>query len=94
MKGQRLHLIVSGRVQGVGFRYFTYITGSNLNLHGWVRNRSNGDVEILAEGPDNILEAFIQLIKKGPEMAHVTDVELEWSEAHQDLPPFTIRSTR
>ena len=93
MEGKRLHLIVSGRVQGVGFRYFTYITGSSLNLHGWVRNRSNGDVEILVEGPSNILEAFIQVIKKGPEMAHVTDVELEWSEAHQDLPPFTIRST-
>jgi acylphosphatase len=94
MEEKRLHLTVSGRVQGVGFRYFTYITGTNLHLHGWVRNRSNGDVEILAEGPRNHLDSLIQEIKKGPDMAHVINLDLEWSNPQEDLPPFTIRSTR
>jgi len=94
MEDKRLHLIISGRVQGVGFRYFTYMTGINLHLRGWVRNRTNGDVEVLAEGPRETLDTFIQVVKKGPELAQVINLDLKWSEAQEDLPPFTIISTK
>lgn len=94
MPDQRLHVLVSGRVQGVGFRYFSYISGVNLNLTGWVRNRINGDVEILAEGPRDQLDILLSTVSKGPEMAHVSEVMVEWGDPRSDLPPFTILDTR
>jgi acylphosphatase len=94
MLDQRLQVLVSGRVQGVGFRYFSYMTGVNLNLTGWVRNRINGDVEILAEGPRSQLDLLLSIVSKGPDLAHVTEVVVEWGEPQGDLPPFTILDTR
>ena len=85
-----MHVDVKGYVQGVGFRFFVYNYGLNLGLHGWVRNRFNGQVEVLAEGPRNVLEAFLEKIKEGPQMAQVDDVEIEWRTASGDLPEFTI----
>ena len=90
----RFHAYVSGIVQGVGFRYYVYEVGIYLHLKGWVRNRINGDVEILAEGPKDKLELLIQEIRKGPELAHVDDVHIEWLDAAGDLPPFTITYTK
>ena len=94
MEERRVHLTVKGRVQGVGFRYFSYMTGIDLQLKGWVRNRANGDVEILAQGPNEKVYALIRAIRKGPEMAVVTDVDVEWVEIEKDLPPFTILHTK
>lgn len=94
MADKRLHMTVSGRVQGVGFRYFTYMTGVNLHLHGWVRNRINGDVEVLAEGPHETLTELIRAVRKGPDMAQVINVELEWDEPQGNQPPFTILNTK
>jgi len=94
MEEKRLHLTISGRVQGVGFRYFTYMTGVNLQLHGWVRNRINGDVEVLAEGPHDKLTELIRAVRKGPDMAHVENVDLEWGETQGNQPPFTILNTK
>lgn len=93
MQENRLHLLIKGRVQGVGFRYFSYMTGLNLLLRGWVRNRANGDVEILAEGPREKLLLLIREVRKGPDMAHVTDIDIEWDEVQGDLPRFTILNT-
>lgn len=89
----RLHLLVKGRVQGVGFRYFTYQTGLNLLLRGWVRNRINGDVEILAEGPRKRLDLLIREVRKGPPVAEIIDLDISWDEPSGDLPPFTILNT-
>ena len=93
MEEQRMHLVISGRVQGVGFRYFTYMAGTNLHLSGWVRNRADGNVEVLAEGSRDKLNTFIRVVRSGPEMAVVIDVDIEWSRAKGDLPPFTILAT-
>lgn len=93
MQENRLHLLVKGRVQGVGFRYFSYMAGVDHQLNGWVRNRINGDVEILAEGSRDKLDSFLKVIRQGPEMAQVIDVDIQWDEVKGDLPPFTIRST-
>lgn len=92
--GNRLHLLVKGRVQGVGFRFFVYQTGLNLLLRGWVRNIINGDVEILAEGPRKKLNLLIREVRKGPRMAEIIDIDLSWDEPVGDLPPFTILNTK
>jgi acylphosphatase len=62
---------VTGRVQGVGFRYFVFTEASRLQLNGWVRNEWDGSVSGLAEGPDELLQIFCSLLQKGPSMAWV-----------------------
>lgn len=86
----RMHVFVKGIVQGVGFRFFVFQYGVNLNLKGWVRNRYNGQVEVMAEGRKDILEVFLEKIKEGPQMAQVENVELDWYTPTGELPEFTI----
>jgi acylphosphatase len=74
----RVHVLVSGIVQGVGFRYFVYHKAIDLDLAGYVRNLFSGDVEIEAEGDRSLVEEFIEQVKAGPRAAHVTDVKIEW----------------
>ncbi len=90
---ERLHLIVEGNVQGVGFRFFIYELGTYLKLTGWVKNKINGNVEILSEGPRESLDAFLGEAKRGPQMARVVNVSVEWRKPINDLPPFTIHPT-
>ena len=88
-----LHAIVSGRVQGVGFRYFVLDTATSLNLTGWVRNRRNGDVEVLAEGPRPDLEALLRRLSRGPTSSYVEDVKHRWGAANGEFERFRIRMT-
>jgi len=74
----RVHVLVSGTVQGVGFRYFVCNKARVLGLTGFVRNLFSGDVEIEAEGDRSLIEEFIEQIKVGPRFAHVTDTKIEW----------------
>ena len=90
---QRLHVIVRGIVQGVGFRFFVYQHGTLLKLRGWVRNRINGDVEALAEGSRKDLDYFLEKIKEGPEMAQVIEADADWQLFKGDLPVFTVLPT-
>lgn len=69
--------VVSGRVQGVGFRWFTAEAASREGLHGWVRNTADGCVEIRAEGDADALERFERTIGHGPPRARVERVEVE-----------------
>ncbi len=87
---KRFHAFVKGFVQGVGFRFFVFQYGTNLNLNGWVRNRINGQVEVLAEGPKVALDKLADMLKEGPQMAHVDNVDVDWEEPQGDLPSFTI----
>ena len=89
-QNQRFHAFVKGYVQGVGFRFFVYQFGINLNLSGLVRNKLNGDLEILAEGPREKLDILLREVRKGPPMAQVVDIEINWLQPENDLPPFTI----
>ncbi len=93
-QNERLHVFVQGSVQGVGFRFFIYQTGLNLHLYGWVRNRINGNVEILAEGPREKLNTLLRETRKGPQMAQIVKVDVEWKISRNDLPPFTILQTK
>ena len=68
------HYIVSGRVQGVGFRWFIQRQARTLGLGGWVRNRSDSTVELVAEGSSFDLERFESLLKTGPSGAYVREV--------------------
>ena len=66
--------IVKGRVQGVGFRYSARREALRLDLKGWVRNVSDGSVEILAEGDSSSLASFIEWLKEGPDGAYVENI--------------------
>jgi acylphosphatase len=87
----RLHLIVSGRVQGVGFRFSAYDEAKDLALAGWVRNLGNGDVEIVAEGKQENLQMLAAWAHLGPPSAHVTQVREEWLEFIGEFGEFRIR---
>jgi acylphosphatase len=87
----RLHLVVSGRVQGVWFRQSTADAVAGLGLTGWIRNLPDGRVEALAEGARPALEALLAACRRGPPAARVEGVEVAWGEAAGDLPPFEVR---
>lgn len=84
-----MHFTVSGRVQGVGFRYRTCDKASALDLTGWVRNMANGNVEGVAQGREQNLEIFRKWLKHGPPNARVSRVETEFIE-REAIPNFQI----
>jgi acylphosphatase len=69
--------IICGRVQGVGFRYFTETAAHREGIHGWVRNRPDGCVEAMAEGESDAMERFETAVRRGPHSARVDRVEVE-----------------
>jgi acylphosphatase len=75
---QRFVARVSGRVQGVGFRYFVCQRAEALGVAGSVRNLPAGSVEVEAEGPRNVLETLLRELHEGPPHAQVADVSVEW----------------
>ena len=82
-----VHLLVTGRVQGVGFRWFVRVAGRRLGLSGWVRNCDDGSVEIAASGPDEKLEELRRQVKRGPDAALVDEVrDLEEVEDNLEFP--------
>ena len=89
----RLHIMIEGRVQGVGFRYFVLENANALGLTGWVRNRYDQRVEVIAEGEHEKLEKFLVAIRTGPRGSMVTDVKPEWQAAQGEFNRFSIKST-
>jgi acylphosphatase len=87
----RLHLIVSGRVQGVGFRFSAYDEAKDLSLAGWVRNLVGGEVEIVAEGKQEALRMLAAWAHLGPPSAHVTEVREDWRDFTGEFTEFRIR---
>ncbi len=87
---ERLHGVVHGGVQGVGFRYFLMAEARRLGLKGWVRNRDDGTVEFVAEGTKPHLERLKQAAGHGPRMARVERVDAQWSAAAGDLDSFDL----
>lgn len=76
MNFKEMKLLISGRVQGVGFRHFTRTNAGELGLKGWVRNLNSGDVEALLQGPENKLSEMIEKLKNGPLPARVDHIEV------------------
>lgn len=88
---ERQHVVVSGRVQGVGFRYFTVAEARRLGLRGWVRNAPDGSVEIVAEGPPERLRELVAWCRHGPPSAHVSEVRCAPLDGGQPLGDFVVR---
>jgi acylphosphatase len=88
----RLHALVMGRVQGVSYRYFVVEQATEFNLKGWVRNRWDGSVEVTAEGERRDLEKLLQMLRQGPPMSVVEDVDFAWLEFTGEFVGFGVRS--
>ncbi len=92
LKIEQLHAVISGRVQGVGFRFATRGKALSLGLTGWVRNRPGGEVELVAEGEEAAVESLFQWLHEGPPGARVDEVQvLSRGEAKASFPEFEIR---
>jgi acylphosphatase len=87
---ERLHGVIRGDVQGVGFRYFLIRRAQSMGLNGWVRNRADGAVEFVAEGSRADLEQLERAAREGPRMGRVAAVEMSWSPATGGLDGFDI----
>jgi acylphosphatase len=85
-----VHLFVHGRVQGVFYRAKTQKVAEGLGLTGWVKNCDDGSVEIHAEGSKAKLEELIEWCRKGPVLASVSNMDLNWLKA-EGLSAFDIR---
>ena len=86
----RVHIIVSGRVQGVFFRDFTRENAIKLGIKGWVRNLLNGDIEIIAEGDKDKLEQLIEAVKIGHGHSRVDVCQIEWKNYTGEFKFFEI----
>jgi acylphosphatase len=75
-----VRLIIAGQVQGVGYRFWAERTALRLDLRGWVRNRGDGSVELLATGAEDRVAALIEACRRGPRAAMVTDIAVTETE--------------
>ena len=89
---ERLQATVYGQVQGVSFRYYTRATAIDLGLTGWVANRYDGSVEVVAEGPRAMLDRLLEFLQQGPSMARVDQVQHEFLPATLQFKHFSIES--
>lgn len=84
---------VSGRVQGVGFRFFVEREAVRLGLRGWVRNLAGGDVEVVAQGPQERLTELLARLREGPPLSWVANVAVDWRQPDATLRSFQIKPT-
>jgi len=88
---RRVHLFISGRVQGVGFRASTRYAALELKVTGWVKNLPDKRVEAIVEGPADKVAALIRFVRKGPPRANVTDVQVIEEEHRGEFEAFEVR---
>lgn len=88
----RLHAIVQGHVQGVGFRAYVLERAHKLGLTGWVRNTLQGNVEVVAEGPRSQLIKLASDLQQGP--GYVINIQQTWEEATGEFKSFRVEYTR
>jgi len=91
MEKVRVHIIVSGRVQGVGYRNNTFKQAKKIGVNGWVRNLGDGKVEAVFEGGKQEVEKIINWAKKGPLFANISDFKIEWQEPKEEFKNFEIK---
>ncbi len=91
MAFKKMHAVVKGRVQGVGYRFFAQRMAHLIGITGWVKNLPSGNVEILAVGADDKIRDFLISIERGPTMSEVTEVESEIEDCdYNDFQDFNI----
>lgn len=91
MGKRRVHILVSGKVQGVFYRATTKEVADRLGLTGWVRNLPDGRVEIVAEGEEDALKNLISWCWEGPPLARVDNVEVRWEPYRGEYDSFSVR---
>ena len=87
-----IHARVTGRVQGVGFRYATARVAREADLTGWVRNDTDGSVEVWAQGDRGAVERFVRFLRVGPMAAEVDAVTVTSGVSNPSLSGFTVRA--
>jgi|SRR5699024_5971822 len=87
---RRGHLFIEGKVQGVGFRYFTKINAEEIGVVGWVQNLPDGRVEAIFEGPEDHIDELVDRCEKGPGASRIDDVDFEWEEPTAEFDRFKI----
>ena len=87
---KQLHCFISGRVQGVGFRYWTKRQAKKLGIKGWVRNLPDGKVEVMAQGSEESLQKFKKLLAEGPFIAEVFSLDGKYEETTERFEGFVI----
>lgn len=91
MASRRIHLLISGRVQGVCYRAYTQRQGQDLGVAGWVRNLPDGRVEVVAEGPEDQLKQLVTWCWSGPPWAMVHAIEEVWQDPSGEFQTFGVR---
>ena len=86
--------LVKGRVQGVGFRWFVEAEARRIGIGGWVRNRDDGAVEVLASGSDAQLNSLYESLREGPRAARIDKVEVDEAAPFSGYQTFQIEETR
>ena len=87
----RLHAVVHGRVQGVNFRFYTQLRAQELGVTGYVRNKWDRTVEVVAEGKREAVEKLLEFIKVGPRAALVQRVDSQWQDPTGQFKYFEVR---
>lgn len=87
---KRVHIWISGRVQGVGFRHFCRQKAVSLELTGWVRNRSDGRVELVMEGNAEDVDEAVKIIKRGPSASRVENFMIVEESVSGKMDSFTV----
>ena len=82
---------IGGRVQGVGFRYFTRKNAERIGITGWVRNLPGGNVEAVIQGTQKQVEEMMALLHKGPQYSHVSNVDVIELESADEFQSFEVR---
>ncbi|MCA9607135.1 MAG: acylphosphatase [Myxococcales bacterium] len=90
MAQKRIHLVVRGRVQGVYFRASAQREARQLGLTGWVKNRNDGAVELVAEGEEDQVKDLLAWAQSGPSTARVDRIETRWRSYTGEFPDFRI----
>ena len=90
---KKVHIVISGKVQGVGFRYWLYQNSNERNVYGWVKNKFNGDVEAVLIGSYKNVEEILELCKKGPLSSKVTYIKIQNYEQEYSKKSFNILDT-
>jgi acylphosphatase len=86
----RAHVIISGRVQGVGFRYDTQWAAQGIGVCGWVRNRRDGSVEAVIEGEKARVDRMLDWCRRGSAPSRVAAVDVDWEEPTGEFATFAI----
>lgn len=87
---KQAHLSIKGDVIGVGFRAWTKIQAKIVGVTGWVRNVDSNWVEASIQGEEEKVKELVELMKKGPPVSHVSDVQIFWQEPKEIYDEFKI----